>query len=371
MGESDLCFGLSNLGPRDTDSAMMTFSGVNDIAEAFVRLKAVCDAVTAYYAPSVVMLQAEKVMKPFLLLGKKRYIFMIYMSPSAKGDLAFKGVEMARRDNCLLVPEVMTAVTTSMIKTGGIDEAKAIVARYFNDLMDGKVDISKLVITKAISRNDYKQDPIQLIVAKRMQHRDPTYTWALEDRIPYIFINRPGRLASDSAEDPLWAINNGYRADPIKYINDQLAGPLTRIMMWGVMSKSDKESIEASEDAVRFAETHDADGDETVKAARNARNKVIKKLEDKYKRMLFSPTALSAMGVVKRIPPTSLGIGGFFKTEKIRTATDIEDIEKQMGVHKSKCDACRGYGGEDPTSCAVRDCPTLLNWAMLAQLKKL
>ena len=65
-----------------------------------------------------------------------------------------------RRDNCLLVRQVVGTVLHKVLVDRSVPAAIAYVKGIISDLLQGKLDISLLVITKAISKMvgdaDYK-----------------------------------------------------------------------------------------------------------------------------------------------------------------------------------------------------------------------
>ena len=60
-------------------------------------------------------------------------------------------------------------------------------------LLQNKIDISKLVITKELTRKaeDYKGKQAHCELAGRMQKRDPGSAPQLGDRVPYVFVVKP------------------------------------------------------------------------------------------------------------------------------------------------------------------------------------
>ena len=70
-------------------------------------------------------------------MAKKRYVGVYYSSSNEKYDkIDKKGFESVRRDNCYLIREMLENIK-----------------RMVSDLVQNKIDISKLVITKAISKS--------------------------------------------------------------------------------------------------------------------------------------------------------------------------------------------------------------------------
>lgn len=55
-------------------------------------------------------------------------------------------------------------------------------------MLQNNVDISQLVITKELTKNDYAAKQAHVELAKKMTKRDPGNAPKLGDRIPYVII---------------------------------------------------------------------------------------------------------------------------------------------------------------------------------------
>lgn len=62
------------------------------------------------------------------------------------------------------------------------------VKRTIADLLQNKVDLSNLVITKALSKSDYAGKQAHVELAERMRQRDAGSAPALGDRVAYVII---------------------------------------------------------------------------------------------------------------------------------------------------------------------------------------
>ena len=130
-----------------------------------------------------IKLEFEKVYFPYLLISKKRYAGLYWTNPEkfdkmdAKGIyfcfscvkyklfslgeahmlviLAFKclvllraGIETVRRDNCLLVKNLVTECLHKILVDRDVPGAVQYVKNTISDLLMNRVDLSLLVITK-------------------------------------------------------------------------------------------------------------------------------------------------------------------------------------------------------------------------------
>ncbi|MDR3540320.1 MAG: DNA polymerase domain-containing protein [Desulfosporosinus sp.] len=324
----------------DTDSIMVQLKPhITTDEEAFVALVYICDAVTAYFATlsasKAVLLQAEKIMKRMILINKKRYIAAkilatrIEREPGADGrpgtgrvtkvsvsqpERIAMGVEIARRDNCLLVKESMEEIVDTIMLMNDLPGARVVISNILRELIGGRIDIGKLVVSKSISKADYKSDPIQVQLAKRMKERDPSYEWGLGERIPYVIVSREHRVLADQAEDPLWAIQHGLPLDTAYYINKQLSGPISRIFMWFLSDKAYLGQIAAIEQHIRLLEDTDwnkgSDSTVEIEKAEKQLDKVMEKMQEHAATILFGPGALAAHP--RKLETGKRGIAGFF-----------------------------------------------------------
>lgn len=68
------------------------------------------------------------------------------------------------------------------------DDALAFAKQIISDLLCNRVDISQLVITKELTKNDYAVKQAHVELAKKMVKRDKGTAPKLGDRVPYVLI---------------------------------------------------------------------------------------------------------------------------------------------------------------------------------------
>jgi DNA polymerase delta subunit 1 len=104
------------------------------------------------------------------------------------------------------------------------------VKSTISDLLQNKVDMSKLVITKALSQKEYAAKQAHVELAKRMTKRDAGSAPALGDRVAYVMIKgATNSKGYERAEDPIYVLENNIPVDTKYYLDNQLANPLGRI----------------------------------------------------------------------------------------------------------------------------------------------
>ena len=153
-----------------------------------------------------------------------------------------KGLETVRRDNCALVREVIQTSLDKIIIGKDVPGAISYVKAQIADLLQNKMDISRLVITKSLNKgaeyalglggkkDDYKTKQAHVELAARMKKRDPGSAPQMGDRVPYVIISgAKGAANFEKAEDPIYVLENNLPIDCKWYLTNQLSKPLTRI----------------------------------------------------------------------------------------------------------------------------------------------
>merc|ERR1719478_373222 len=99
-----------------------------------------------------IKLEFEKVYCPYLLMNKKRYAGLYWTKPEKYDKLDTKGIETVRRDNCALVRIVVDTVLNKILIEKSVQDAIKFVQDIISDLLQNKVDLSLLVISKSLGK---------------------------------------------------------------------------------------------------------------------------------------------------------------------------------------------------------------------------
>merc|ERR1719369_476302 len=186
----------------DTDSVMVRF-GVSTVAEAMKLGQEAAGAVS------------EK-----------------FIKPDTYDKIDCKGIETVRRDNCPMVAKMMNTCLQKILVERNPNGAVDFVKQTISDLLCNRIDISQLVITKELTRNDdeYKAKQAHVELANKMKKRDAGNAPKLGDRVPYVIINAAkGTPAYQKAEDPIYVLENNIPIDAQHYLTNQLSKPLLRL----------------------------------------------------------------------------------------------------------------------------------------------
>jgi len=177
-------------------------------------------------------LEYEKTLMPFILLSKKRYVGMLYEEDPNKGSLKYMGLSLKRRDSCDYLKDIYGGILNILMKDNDVSKSIKFLNTCLNNLIDGKVPMDKLAITKAL-RSDYK-NPNQIghkVLADRIGERDPGNKPKPGDRIKFVFVNNDDKkaLMGEKIETPDYIIANNLKIDYNHYITNQIMKPLQQL----------------------------------------------------------------------------------------------------------------------------------------------
>lgn len=113
-----------------------------------------------------------------------------------------------------------------------VEMAKSFVRSVIQDLYLDRVDMSKLVITKSITKAEskYLTKQAHVELAEKMRKRDPNNAFRIGDRVAYVIIKgSKGMPAYEKSEDPLYVLENSLSIDIEHYIEHQLSKPIHRL----------------------------------------------------------------------------------------------------------------------------------------------
>lgn len=211
----------------DTDSVMVRF-GYEDLETCMKLGEEAANYVSTKFKDPI-KLEFEKVYFPYLLINKKRYAGLYWTRPEKFDKMDTKGIETVRRDNCRLVQNVVTKVLEFILEERDVGKAERFVKQTIADLLQNRVDLSQLVITKAYSKHDYSAKQAHVELAERMKARDPGSAPQLGDRVAYVIIKTGSDKNYEKSEDPLYVLENSLPIDVKYYLEQQLTKPLERI----------------------------------------------------------------------------------------------------------------------------------------------
>jgi DNA polymerase elongation subunit (family B) len=227
----------------------------------------------------------EKTLMPFCLLSKKRYIGMLYEDKPEKPKRKSMGIVLKRRDNAPIVKDIYGGVIDILMKEQNVETAIQFLKSSLQNLVDEKVPMDKLIISKSL-RSGYK-NPAQIahkVLADRMGKRDPGNKPSNGDRIPFVYIQNPDKkaLQGDRIETPDYILANKIKPNYAFYITNQIMKPIQQVFALVLESiPSYKRHVPALRRSIESWNDKLLDGEDEEKIKKkitDLRNKEVKKI---------------------------------------------------------------------------------------------
>ena len=177
-------------------------------------------------------LEYEKTFMPFLLLAKKKYVGMLYENDINYCKRKSMGIVLKRRDNAPCVKDSYGGVVDILMNKCDANEAVNFIKKYLDDMINERVPMNKLIITKKL--NSYYKNPKQIahkVLADRMGERDPGNKPSVGSRLPFIYIKtkKKMKLQGDRIEHPDYIKKTKLKPDYEHYITNQIMKPLLQL----------------------------------------------------------------------------------------------------------------------------------------------
>ena len=248
--------GVGNMIVHNTDSVFFTFNLENHKTGEKIRGKPALEMtieiaqdaakLCSQWLKPPMDLSYEKTLMPFILLSKKRYVGMLYEEDPNKGKMKYMGLSLKRRDSCDYLKDVYGGILNILMKENNIKSAIDFLEQSLVDLVESKVPMDKLTITKAL--RGYYKNPNTIghrVLADRIGKRDPGNKPKPGDRMKFVFIvnDQPKALMGEKIETPEFIIDNKLKIDYTHYITNQLMKPLQQLFglaleqIWEIQNK--------------------------------------------------------------------------------------------------------------------------------------
>ena len=137
----------------DTDSIYVKFftqfTGQAHMDEVF-RLSEVAAESCSNLFKRPIDLEFEKVMWPFILFSKKRYVCVIWTNTHKHDYIDYKGIQVVRRDNCPLIKEKSKRIFETILLERDIPKSVEMARDYTKNLLEGNYGIKDLIISKSL-----------------------------------------------------------------------------------------------------------------------------------------------------------------------------------------------------------------------------
>lgn len=321
----------------DTDSVMVLF-GVSTVEAAMNLGREAAEYISGTFMKPI-KLEFEKVYYPYLLISKKRYAGLLWTNPDKFDKMDTKGIETVRRDNCLLVKNLVKECLHKILIDRDIPGAVQYVKNTIADLLMNRMDLSLLVITKGLTKtgDDYEVKTAHVELAERMRKRDAATAPNVGDRVPYVIIKAAkGAKAYERSEDPIYVLENNIPIDPQYYLENQISKPLLRIFE-PILKNASKELLHGSHTR-------------SISISTPSNSGIMK----------FAKKQLSCIGCKALISNTDRTLCSHCKGREAelycKTVANVSELEMLFGRLWTQCQECQGSLHQD-VLCTSRDCP--------------
>jgi len=241
---ANLKHGSANVMYGDTDSLFVEFNVRNPETgerltgrEARVATIEMTDEAGALITKTLAAphdFEFDKAFDPLLMFSKKRYAGNMYEENPDDYVHKYMGIALKRRDNAPIVKTIFGGAMKMLLDKRDVVGAFQFVKEKCLELVDGKVSLGQLTVTKSL-RADYA-DPARIAhkaLADRITLRDPGNAPAAGDRIGYVYISakagqEASKLQGERIETPQFIKDHQLIPDYRHYIEHQLQNPISQ-----------------------------------------------------------------------------------------------------------------------------------------------
>jgi DNA polymerase elongation subunit (family B) len=185
--------------------------------------------------PTPMAQEYEKVLYPFIIITKKRYVGNLYEKSPDKFKQKSMGIVLKRRDNANIVKiicgNIIDQILNKRSPKGAVDKTQEILDKTIK----GQIPLDKFIITKTL-KTTYKnrESIVHAVLADRMAERDPGNKPQSNDRIPYAYIELPPdlkvNLQGERVEHWDYIQEKKLKLDYLFYITNQIMKPAIQFL---------------------------------------------------------------------------------------------------------------------------------------------
>ena len=193
--------GIGKLIVHNTDSIMVVFDE-EDLKELGIIARKISEHSTKIF-PSPMKLEYEgKIYHLYCLFSKKRYVLReCDEEGNVNPELISKGIVLSRRDNSKFLQQLYRSTIEHIFDGKSLSEVLLNIVIYIDKLFSRNYSYKDFVITKGISRDDYKVMPAHGILAQKMRERGITIQ--VGSKIAYIITTEGGNKYNVRQKDKI------------------------------------------------------------------------------------------------------------------------------------------------------------------------
>jgi DNA polymerase elongation subunit (family B) len=216
----------------DTDSCFCTFP-IEDLKQLH-ELAQQISAETQKLFPAPMKLEYEgKIYKDFFILSKKRYAARACdENGKMSSKIMKKGVQTQRRDSTKLLKSIYDKAVEKIMDSESYSALLEYLSDNIHKMFTRQYDDKNYTITKSLSKEEYKTNPPQMVIAERMKRRGKQVPTG--SRIDYVVTTQGGYNATQKDKIEEYSYFMSYREafalDYLYYVDHQLRNPLEEIM---------------------------------------------------------------------------------------------------------------------------------------------
>ena len=198
-----------------------------DRHETLFRMGAEMSKFISSHFPDAIKLEFEKVYLNLVLLGKKSYIGLKKESLEGKPKVESKGFASVRRDSSGFARNTLQRMIDKIVLERDLKGAVEVLHQECTALLDNRIDIEHLVLTRKLAGSYKNDNVVQFQVAKKMNTRRPGSA-QVGDRIMFVVLAGKGELY-EKGECVEHARDNKMALDRLFYL-DGLQNPVEKLL---------------------------------------------------------------------------------------------------------------------------------------------
>lgn len=246
---TDSVFFCSNITDKDTNEIIKNKTAL----EMSIKIGIWASLLIGSLLPTPMSQEYEKVLYPFIIQGKKRYVGNLYEKDPNHFVQKSMGIELKRRDNAPVVKIMSAGIINQLLNFHSAVGACDFTKNTLKQIITGKYSMSNFVITKTLKgnsltkaeRKEEEKKPkeqryyanrssiVHAVLADRIADRDPGNKPLSNDRIAYAYVVKKlkkNALQGDRVETPEYIKEHNLKIDYLFYITNQIMKPALKFL---------------------------------------------------------------------------------------------------------------------------------------------